>query len=240
MGKKTESKLEKLAIRIMEEEKREVESELCKFYPNGTIANISPSSEEQPLASLLQQAKNPPSPQALTQEQMKEVCLQIRSYVLQGKPSNAECQLHKGRQLSDRHEFPLGNTVVKILPMDTFEPKYLFIKAGDILNASVFLGGDNAAGIMVIQDENGNDYFLRLSEFHLLSLREHPDPHKEIGLITSYVWLTAKVYSSILFSYSLDPIKNLLLSDRLQSEWQRAKDAASKSANEVEGGESNG
>lgn len=76
-------------------------------------------------------------------------------------------------------------------------------------------------------------------EFHLLSLRENPDPRKEIGLMASYLSLTAKVFTSIIFASSLDPIKNLLLSEWLQSEWQRAKDAASKSVNEATGGEVN-
>ena len=94
-----------------------------------------------------------------------------------------------------------GNTVVKILPMDTSAQDYtfIFIKSGDTLDASVFLGGDNASGIMVIKDENGEECFLRISEFHLLSLRENPNPRKEVGLMTSFLWLTAKVYTSIIY-----------------------------------------
>jgi len=95
-------------------------------------------------------------------------------------------------------------------------------------------------GIMLIRDENGDDYFLRLSEFHMLSLRTDPDPHKEVGLMTSFVWLSAKVYTSVVVAPSLDPIKNLLLSEALLAEWQRAKDAASKPSGEEGGGDRNG
>lgn len=236
MGKKSESKLENSVFQMMLQEEEKAKATTNNFYPGGVIAPFSLSSEQAPLAPLLAQAKTPPDPQAPTQKQLAEQCWSIRSNVKAGKPNNIEVQLNKGRQLSDKNAFPLGNTVVKILPMDANEPNYLFSKAGDTLDASVFLGEDDAMGIMVIRDENGDDYFFRLSEFHMLSLRENPDPRKEIGLMTSYLWLTAKVSSSVIFASSLDPIKNLLLSDWLQAEWQRAKDIASKSSTEGIGG----
>lgn len=139
--------------------------------------------------SLIAQAKQPPAPQTPSQEQLLEKCQQIRDNVRQGKTDNIEIQFRKGRQLSDKQVFPLGNTVVKMLPMDTNTQDYtfIFIKSGDTLDASVFLGGDNASGIMVIKDENGEEYFLRISEFHLMSLRENPDLRKEVGLMTSFL-----------------------------------------------------
>ena len=240
MGKKTESKQEKRIVQMMGQEEEKAKAAANRFYPNEVIASFSYSSEQNPFAPLLSQVKTLPTPQAPTQEQSAENCLSIRGNVKAGKPDSIEIQLNKGRQLSDKNAFPLGNTVIKVLPMDANEPNYLFIKAGDTLDASVFLGGDNVTGIMLIKDENGEDYFFRLAEFHMLSLRENPDPRKEVGLMTSYLWLTAKVSSSVIFADSLDPIKNLLLSDWLQAEWQRAKDMALKSTNEVGGGESNG
>lgn len=237
MGKKI--KLDDRVLKFADQENEDAKAAASTFYPDGIIANFTPSSTKYPLAALLTQAKQPSTPQSPTQEQLLDACLQIRENVRQGKPDNMEVQFKKGRQLSGKQAFLLGNTVVKILLMGFNQPIYLFIKGGDTLNASVFLGGDKAYGILVMKNESDKDYFLRLSEFHLLSLRQDPDPRKEIGLMTSYLWLTAKVYSSIIFAASLDPIKNLLLSDWLQAEWQRAKDATSKPANEATGGESN-
>lgn len=233
-------KIEKEMQKLVAQQDQEAKNAVAPFYPDGIIANFSHSSEQQPLAPLLAMVKAPPDPKAITQEQLAEQCLSIRNCVKAGMPGNIEIQLNKGRQLFEKHELPLGNTAIKLRLMDDAEPRCFFIKSGDTLDTSIFIGGDNAWGIMVLRDEHSNDQFLRLPEFHLLSLRENPDPHKEIGLITSYFWLTAKVYSSVIFAHSLDPIKNLLLSEWLQAEWQRAKDAATKSSNKVEGGKSNG
>lgn len=240
MGKNSEIKMKDHIFQMLEQEEEKIKTEASEYYPDGVIADFTPSSKEEPLAPLLTLAKQAPAPQTPTQDQLMEACQGIRISVMAGKKANAEIQLNKGRQLSDKQVFPLGNTVVKVLPTDSDQPFYLFIRAGDTLDASIFLGGDNAMGILLIKDENGTDYFLRLAEFHLLSLREDPDPRKEIGLMTSYLWLTAKVYSSIIFAANLNPIKNLLLSEWLKAEWQRAKDATSKPTNEAEGGNSDG
>lgn len=240
MSKKSETKqIDRMAQMALQNEK-EANAATSTFYLNGVIAPFSFSPEQNPFAPLLTQVKTPPVPQTPTQEQLTELCQLIRTDVKQGKPGSIEIQLNKGRQLSDKNIFPLGNTVVKLRTMDADEPIYLFIKADDTLDAAVFLGGDNATGIIVIKDEKGEEHFLRLSEFHLLSLRENPDPRKEIGLMTSYLYLTAKVYTSIIFATNLFPVKNLLLSECLQKEWQRAKDSAAKSSDEIAGGECNG
>lgn len=236
MKEKSESKQIDHVMKMLEQEEKMVKSEVEKFYPDDILAHFSFSSEKAPLAPLLTKAKEPPAPQTPTQAKMKEICLQIRDNVKQGKQGNVEIQLNKGRQLSDKQAFPLGNTVIKVLPLDADKPEYLFIKSGYTLDATIFLGYDSVQGIMVIQDENGDDNFLRLSEFHLLSLRDDPNPHKEIGLMTSYVWLTAKVFTSILFASSLDPVKSLLLSEWLLAEWQRAKEALLDCNTEVTGG----
>ena len=241
MSKKNETKLADHAIQLLDQQNELAKTATNNFYDDSILVNFTPSSAKQPLATLLTLAKQPPAPQAMTQEQLLDTCMNTRIDVKQGKPGKIEIQFNMGRQISDQQILPLGNTVVKALPMNSNQPAYLFIKAGDTLDAHVFLGDGNIPGVMAIEDENGEGCFLPLAEFHLLSLREDPDPRKEIGLITSYLWLTAKVYSSIIFAASLNPIKNLLLSEWLQAEWQCAKDAAaSNSANKTAGGESNG
>lgn len=240
MSKGNKSNLENRIGQMVLQNEKEAKAVTDAFYPDSVIAPFSFSSEQNPFAPLLAQVKTPPVPQTSTQEQLTELCQLIRADVKQGKPGSIEIQLNKGRQLSDKNVFPFGNTVVKLRIMDADEPIYLFIKADDTLDAAVFLGGDNATGIIVIKDEKGEEHFFRLSEFHLLSLRENPDPRKEIGLMTSYLYLTAKVYTSIIFATNLFPVKNLLLSECLQKKWQRAKDSAAKSSNEIAGGECNG
>lgn len=232
------TKLEKIASQIVDRDEYMRQSIFNSFYNNGSIANFTHSSEEDPLAPLLEMAKAEPAPNTLTQEQMGDICLQIRENVKQGKQGNIEIQFHKGLQISDKHARPLGNTIVKITPMDTSASKYFFIKTGDILNTTIFLGGDNVSGIMVIEDENGDEHLLRLSELQMLSLQPEPDPRKEIGLMTSYLWLT-NVYTNIILGFDLNPVKNLLLAEWLQKEWQLAKDNASHSSNLVIGGDVN-
>lgn len=233
------TKFEKIVNQIVDCDEYERQSVIKSFYNDAGIVNFSYSSEKEPLAPLLEIAKAEPAPNTFTQEQLGDICQQIRDNIKQGKPNNVEIQFHKGRQVSDRQISPLGTTVVKLTPMDDCRPKYFFISKDDILNASVFLGGENASGIMAMPDKNGNNHFLRLSEFHMLSLWTEPDSHKEIGLMTSYIWMIAKVYSSTIHSYNLNPVKNLLLAGWLQEEWQHAKDNSSKLSNEVIEGEVN-
>ncbi len=223
--------------KTMFRELEEIYFEVKKNYANdGTWVEFLYSSNPSLIDSLLARAKKL---KEQTKEQLSEECIRIRNNVKNGIPGNIEIQFNEGRQLSDKRVLPLGNTVIKILPMDESKPNYIFIKAGNTLDALIFIGGNDSQCIMVFRDENGDDFFLRLSEFHMLSLVEDPDPRKEIGLITSYIWLTAKVHSSVVLGFSLAPIKNLLLSDWFQAEWERIKDTLPQSADEEAKGESN-
>ena len=236
MGKKSETKLAERLFQMLEQESEKASSEVKEFYPNGILADCSFSSEADPLIPLLAQAKMPPDPQSPTQDQLAEQCLAIRNNIKGGGTGNIEIQFNWRRQLSERTILPLGNTVVKLLLMGSTEPKYFYIKAGSTLDGLIFLGGDNNWAIMAIKDKEGHDYFLQLAELHMLSIQENIDPRKETGLMTSYSWLTGKVFSSIITSYSLDPVKNLLLSSWLESKWQQAKAAKEQSYNEVKEG----
>lgn len=233
MNKKSETTLAEKACRMLDQENAKVNSEVREFYLNGILADCSLSSEADPLAHLRTQAKVAScDPQAPTQGQLAEQCLSTRTNAKDGKANNIEIRLNQGRQISSKISIPLGNTVVKLLLMNADEPEYFFIKAGDTLDALIFLGGDNSWAVMVIRDEDGHDCFLKLAELHMLSIQENSDPRKETGLMTSYSWLTGKVFSSIIMSFNLDPVKNLLLSGWLESEWQRAKAAKEQSHDE--------
>ena len=61
--------------------------------------------------------------------------------------------------------------------------------------------------IMATQNEQGEEKYIRLSEFHLFSIQKNSDTGKDAGLITSYMWLTARVYSSIFLGHSFEPIR---------------------------------
>lgn len=43
--------------------------------------------------------------------------------------------------------------------------------------------------------------------------------------MTSFLWMRARVYTSTILSYNLDPVKNLLMADFLREEWEKQKDA---------------
>ncbi len=213
----------KLADQIQREEVA-VQKEVMEFYPDGIMADFAfVASKMAPLSEI---ANVKMVPQALTQEQMEEECFTIHSNVRQGMPDNIEIRLNSGVQYFNRNRYELGNTVVKLQTIDSNSPHYLYLKAGDTLDAGIFVGGDDARGFLVTKDERGNDLFARLAEFHMLSVQENTDTQKEVGLMTSYIWLTAKVFSGVLLASSLAPVKNLLLSEYLEAEWKRSRESA--------------
>lgn len=244
MSKKTKVKLDKQFIKMLEQEESERIAATKNFCDaNGTWVDFTYSSGQDPLAPFRALAKVSPAPQALTQDQLRERCKQIRDNIKLGVPGNIEVQLNKGRQMYGQAygqtSFLLGNMVVKILPMDVGKPEYLFIKDGDTLDTSIFLGGEYGSGIMLITDERGDDYFLRLSEFHLISIEAESNSPEKVALMTSFIRFTAKVYTSVFRAADFYPIISLLLSDWIQEEWKRAKDAATESSNKEIGGDIN-
>lgn len=238
---KHDTKLAEQVWKMVDKQEKKVESVRNEFYPNGILAECSFSSEANPLALLLAQAMTPPNnPQASKQEQLAEQCFQIKDYVKQGMSGNMVIHFDKGTHMSKGDNSPLGNTIIKVVPMEFDEATYLYIKDGSTVPAKVFIGGDNTWAILALKDDKNTPLFLRLNEFHLLSVQEKTDPHKEVGLMTSYSWLTGKVFSSYISALSLDPIRSLLVSGWLEEEWQRAKDAQEQSLSEVNGGGENG
>ena len=262
MSKKSKAEAEKLFLKRTNQQLKDIASEVNNFITSdGTLVNFSSPSEPNSLAPLLVIAKTPPPEQELTpylpypntpespytqgltqhqlQARLREYCYEVRECIKLGRRNNIEVQLHKGRQMSDKQEFPLGDTVVKIRPMGVDKPSYYFIKAGDTLDTSIFLGDDLESGVMLIRDDKSNDYYLRLSEFHLLSLRNNPNSHGEVGLMTSFVWAVARASSSVVYAHTLAPIKMLLLSEWFQMGRQQAKDAAPEFSNKAIGGKYN-
>ena len=164
MSKKSISKQDKWLSKLYEQRSYEIKDASEKFYDSKYgLVDFSFSSEQDPLADLRTLAKTPPAPNALTQDQLLELCVQIRNNNNLGKLDNIEIQLNYGLQRHGKATFTLGNMVVKIVPMDVGEPRHLFIKDGDTLDAAIFLGGEYGSGIMLITDEYGDDYFLRLN-----------------------------------------------------------------------------
>ena len=244
-SKKSISKQDKWLSKLNEQRSYEIKDATEKFYDsNYGLVDFSFSSEQEPLADLCTLAKAPSAPHTLTQDQLRERCEQIRSNIKLGISDNIEVQLNKGRQMSGLlygkpSSLLLGNIVVKIVPMDVGKSKHLFIKDGDTLDAAIFLGGEYGSGIMLITDEYGDDYFLRLDEFYLFSIDPKSNPEKQVAILTSYNWLTKKVYTTVFCAVSCYPIVSLLLSDWIKEEWKRAKDAATGSFNKEIGGDTN-
>ena len=173
-----------------------------------------------------------------SQEQMATECDRIRSYVRAKKPDNIEVRFNEGAHYFNGKKHPLGTTIAKFRAMDSSEPTYLYVKDGDTVDAMVFIGGENILAFLATKDKDGKEQITRLAEFHLLSCQENTDPNKEVGLLTSFVWPGVKIYSSVLLGSNLFPVKNLLLSEWLQDEWQRMKDTAGQ--HQIEGGAEHG
>ena len=238
MSKKSKGKLskaEKAALAAEDRERALIQQGINNFYPNGILADFSFSSENSPLAGLRASEQ-----EIFSQERMATECVCIRANVQAKKPDNIEVRFNEGSHYFNGVKHPLGTTIAKFRPMGSGKPIYLYVKDGDTVDAMVFIGGENILAFLATKDENGKEKFIRLSEFHLLSYHENTDPKKEVGLLTSFVWPGVNIYSSVLFAWNLLPVKNLLLSEWLQNEWQRMKDAADQSANRIEGGAEHG
>ncbi len=235
-------KLLKTVFQIMEEG-RKVQAVKEEFYPNGILADISVSSDKNILANVIAKAQvsSISAQESMAQEQMAEHCIQVRENVKKSKSDSVEIQFDLMTQMFLGRRFELGNTICKVCTYagDT-SPTFIFFKRGSSLDVRLFIGGENAVAVMAIRNDKDQDYFIRLSEFHMVSFQENTDPRKEVGLVTSYVWLTARVYSSVVLASTLDPIKSLLLSEWLQTEWQKVKDAGEQSSKELSGGDGNG
>ena len=233
MSKKSKklTKFEKALLAAEDRERALIQQEVNNFYSNGILADFSFSSESSPLAGLRASEQ-----EIFSQERMATECACIRANVQAKKPDNIEVRFNEGSHYFNGLKHPLGTIIAKFRPMGSGKPIYLYVKDEDTVDAMVFIGGENILAFLAMKDENGKEKFIRLSEFHLLSYYESTDLKKEVGLLTSFVWPGVKIYSSVLFAWNLFPVKNLLLSEWLQDEWQRMKDAADQPSNQIEGG----
>lgn len=213
---------------------REVENQVSIFYEDGERAEITSTPDIDPFITIFSGLRKDTTPQTFTEDQMREKCFQIRENVKLGKPDNIEINFTKMLQRSNGSDHDLHNTVIKALAMDADTPVYLHLIKGDILTSLIFIGGDDAQAFLVTQGEDNRDTIVRLSEFHLLSISENSTPEKEIGLLTSYSWMGAQVHTSVVIGMSLNPIKNLLLSEGLRtgsSEKQKPEDITAGDGN---------
>lgn len=216
MGKKAKKSA---MLRLMEKEERMVKSEVSEFYPDGVRADMDHPSDQDPFSQIIstvEKREDQPTP-VLTEEQMQENCFQIRNNVKNCKANNMEINFVEGTLRYEGNKYEFGSTVVKAVAQGAAKAVYLHLKKGDAVNSLVFIGGDNRQAFLVTKNDNKTE-FIKLEEFHLLSISENSTPEREIGLIVSYLWLTKEDYFSIIMGYNLYPIKNLLLVDELRRE----------------------
>lgn len=236
MGTEKKEKKSNL-LKMIEREEKMVKEETMEFFPDGTLASFISTPDKDPFTQTLSIMTKNQATQTFTEEQMVDKCLQIRNNVKESKPENIEINFVEGIQRCNGRKYELGSTVVKVRAMNTCESVYLHIKKGDKVDSLVFIGGNDAQAFLVTKDENNKNSIIRLEEFHLLSISENSTPEKEIGLMVSYLLISAKVYSSIIMGYNLDPVKNLLLADCLctrNSEKKNAEEDEEDNDNECE------
>ena len=235
MGSKKEMEFLDRMLRKTDVERKEVNNQLSVFFEDGERVGFIFSPGKDPFYRIFSTLRKDVAPQTLTYEQMLEMCWQIRDNVKQGKPDNIELNFIRKIQRSNGNNYVLDNTALKVITMDTDTPAYLFIRKGDVLNSMVFIGGNEAQAFLVTKGEDGVDSVLRLSEFHMLSISDNSTPEKEIGLLTSFSWINARVSSSIIISPNLAPVKNLLLAEGLRGKSNESQ--KSKAVKEERGGE---
>ena len=81
--------LDKL-MKNQEKEEIQVRQQLGMFYEDDERAELTTSSKQDPFIAIFSRLRKDITPQAFTEEQMLEKCLQIRDNVKQSKPDNIE------------------------------------------------------------------------------------------------------------------------------------------------------
>lgn len=222
MSKKHEEKFLDRLIKLHSEEEKAVTNQVAQFYENKERVDFYDSSPKDPFAGIFSALKKEPALYAMTQEQMLKECEIIRENIKRGETDNTELNFVKGVQRFNGTEYPLDYTVIKVTAMNAEQPIYFYIKKGDTLHSLVFIGGSNVQAFLLAKDDTGADCAVRLYEFHALSISDNSDENKEIGLITSYSWINARVYASVIMGASLNPVKNLFLfSDGFKNKYEQ-------------------
>lgn len=211
MGKELDKKL----IKWQNQNYEEVKNGVSQFRNDEDFEKISLQSSQNMLLEFLSEIRKEPTFQSFTDEDMQEKCFKIRANVKEGMPNNAEINLMVGIHRYQGCKYDLCNVIIKAVAFDSTKSMYLYLKKGDALQSLIFIGGEDAQAFLVTKDDNNISY-IRLSEFYLLSVVDNPNSEREVGLITSYSWLAAKIYSSIILGPNLEPVKLLLLSEALR------------------------
>lgn len=203
-------------MKIQEEEAGTVKKEVEEFCDNN-MCEIVEATSDVFLNKIGEITKGNSYDPIFNQEQLEAKCKQIRTEVKQGKESSVEVNFVNGYQNFKGCKYELSDTVIKVFVMNEKAPIYLHLHKSDSVNCLVFLGGEEGQGILAIKRDDEKVTFVRVSEFHMLSISENSEPNREIGLMTSYLWITAKVSSSVVMGENLIPIKNLLCVDGLKN-----------------------
>lgn len=191
-----------------------VQEHLSNFVEDEVILNIRHASDyKDPLEGII--IREDISLQPLNEEEMVEECEHIKRNVGKEILNNIIIDFIQGNHTFEGRTHELYNTLIKIDVMDSEKPVYYHMNKGDILNAWIFIGGDNVNAYLLRIDEKNVPSILRLSEIVLISISEEKLSKRinEMALMTSYSWLEAKIHSGVVAGLHLNQIKALLLSD---------------------------
>lgn len=216
------AKKSKGILKMLDEMEQEVKNEVSEFYPNGELVEIPSEGKNDWLEEILSVKRKDQSDSSFTEEEIQQRCCQILENVKNHKEENILIDFKQKIHWLEGCRFKLEDVLVKARTFDDDEPLYLHLKEEDELNSLILIGGSDAQAFLVAQDESNNENYIRLYELHLLSFSKGSRLKEESGLLTSYVWRIAKVFSSVIIGATLDPIKNLFLAEYYESESEEA------------------
>lgn len=165
---------------------------------------------------------------------IEEKCRAIRRNIERGELENVEVRFNIMTQWCLNSERKLADTYVKIWVMDEIEPLFLFLTKDTMMNALVFIGGDEKQAFLVFVDDKNITHYVQLQEFYLLSIVK--EKKMSWGLITSYSWFSARVSTDIIQSFELNSVVDLFMAEwfRKMVEEKKNKDVKEISTNEEE------
>jgi len=123
----------------------------------------------------------------LSPVEMRDKCKVISKNVCAGKDGNIEVNFSTKKQKWHGIEYPLADTLIKSKGITAEKAESFSIKNSDDANAIVLIGGDDKTKkAFVLGEKDGKPEIEELTEFHSLSLSEHPAKNGEVGILTSF------------------------------------------------------
>jgi len=228
-----EKNWKKVGKRITKEIQRQEEKfkMTCKqFYPEGTVTDFRfPAvGDYDTFGDIYERSLRYSFSDKENREDVEKRIIQIHQNVREGKAGNFEVHFDKGMIQFGNSKYGLANAIAMIRLGPDCE--HVFFKEGDRYGARVFIEAASKNAFFVLgydeKDKNNNKdtAIILLDEFYLLG----SCCNEKSGIMVGYDWAFNNIYCDLVEEVIFNPIKELLVADWLQEEWEKTKETNEK------------